>query len=71
MDNKLKAELAFAFSQLREDDLEKVPKHIRNEIVLGFDEETFNSFDCEKPFTEQDLSEEALEILANIFDEND
>ena len=71
MDNKLKAELAFAFSQLREDDLEKIPNHIRHEIVMGFDEETFNSFDSEKPFTEQDLSEEALEILANIFDEND
>ena len=71
MDKRIKAESAFAFSQLREDDLEKIPNHIRDEIVLGFDEEIFNRFDSEKPFTEQNLSEEALEILSDIFDEND
>ena len=67
MDRKINAELAFAFSQLFEEDLMKVPDEIKETVLNDFDEKVFNSFDSDKPFTDQELSEETLEILAEIF----
>ena len=67
MDRKINAELAFAFSQLFEEDLMKVPDEIKETVLNNFDEKVFNSFDSDKPFTDQELSEETLEILAEIF----
>ena len=67
MDKKVKAELAFVFSQLYEDQLLMVPDDFRQEVLIDFDEEHFAKFDEEKPFTEQELAEETLEILAEIF----
>ena len=67
MNKKINAELAFVFSQLQEKHLMLVPEEIQMVVSSDFDEETFNSFDSEKPFTEQDLSEETLEILIEIF----
>ena len=71
MNSKIKAELAFAFSQLHEEDLALVPSEIQKEVAEGYDEKTFASFDIEKPFTSQELSDESLEILSQIFKEDD
>ncbi len=66
MNKQVKAELAFALSQLYDNHLEKVPAEILEEIK-DFDMEIFEKFDGGKPFTQQDLSIETLEILAKIF----
>lgn len=66
--NKLtKTELAFAFSQMHEHHLEMVPAQLLEEVSKDIDETHFAKFDPEKPFTEQELGEETLEILATIF----
>lgn len=67
MNKKVKAELLFAFSQMYEDVLMAVPQKLKEEVVIDFDKEVFDSFDSEIPFTEQEMSEEALEILEKIF----
>ncbi|MBR3884963.1 MAG: hypothetical protein IKJ33_00645 [Clostridia bacterium] len=69
MDKKIKAELAFVFSQLHEEQLLMIPDELRLEVLNDFDGETFSKFDEEKPFIEQDISQETLEILAEIFGE--
>lgn len=66
MDKKIKSELAFVFSQLYDEHLVMVPAKILEEVE-SFDEEIFDSFDSDKPFTKQNLSKETLEILADIF----
>lgn len=71
MNKKINAELAFVFSQLREEQLLLVPKEIQEVVSSDFDEEVFCSFDPEKPFTEQELSEETLELLNEIFNNVD
>lgn len=71
MDKKINAELAFVFSQLREEQLLLVPNEIQEVVANDFDEEIFSEFDPEKPFTEQDLSEETLELLKDIFKNED
>lgn len=71
MNKKINTELAFVFSQLREEQLSLVPNEIQEMVANDFDEEVFNSFDSEKPFTEQELSEETLEILKEIFENID
>lgn len=66
--NKItKTELAFAFSQMHEHHLEMVPAALLEEISKDIDEAHFAKLDPEKPFTEQELSEETLEVLATIF----
>lgn len=67
MDRVINAELAFVFSQLRDEQLSLVPKEIQEIVSSDFDKEVFESFDVEKPFSEQDLSEETLQILSEIF----
>lgn len=67
MDKKINAELAFVFSQLQEKHLMLVPEEIQVAVASEIDREVFDRFDSEKPFTEQDLSEETLEILTEIF----
>ena len=69
MDEKIKAELAFVFSQLYNEHIEMIPKKLLIEVMKSFDEETFNRLDPDKPFTKQELSEETLQILADIFKE--
>lgn len=69
MNKQTKTELAFAFSQMYENDLMKVPVEIQKEVLKDLDMEEFKKFDPEKPFTNQDFSEETLEILAAIFEE--
>lgn len=71
MDRKINAELAFVFSQLRDEQLVLVPKEIQEIVARDFDKEVFESFDEEKPFTEQELSEETLQILSEIFKNTD
>lgn len=71
MDRKINAELAFVFSQLRDEQLVLVPKEIQEIVARDFDKEVFESFDEEKPFTEQFLSEETLQILSEIFKNTD
>ena len=67
MDKKINAELAFVFSQLQEKHLILVPEDIQIAVASEIDSEVFERFDSEKPFTEQELSEETLEILTEIF----
>jgi hypothetical protein len=71
MDKKINAELAFVFSQLREEQLLTIPKEIQEVVSSDFDAEVFSNFDSEKPFTEQELSDETLEILTEIFKDTD
>ena len=71
MDKKINGELAFVFSQLREEQLLTIPREIQEVVSSDFDEEVFCSFDPEKPFTEQELSDETLEILTEIFKDTD
>ena len=71
MDRTINAELAFVFSQLRDEQLILVPKEIQEIVSSDFDKEVFESFDEEKPFTEQELSEETLQILSEIFKNTD
>jgi hypothetical protein len=71
MNKKINAELAFVFSQLREEQLLLVPREIQEVVSSDFDEEVFCSFDPEKPFTEQELSEETLELINEIFNNVD
>ena len=71
MDKKINSELAFVFSQLREEQLLLVPNEIQEVVANDFDEEIFSEFDPEKPFTEQALSEETLELLKDIFKNED
>jgi len=71
MDRTINAELAFVFSQLRDEQLMLVPKEIQEIVSSDFDKEVFESFDAEKPFTEQELSEETLQILSEIFKNTD
>ena len=71
MDRTINAELAFVFSQLRDEQLILVPKEIQEIVSSDFDKEVFESFDAEKPFTEQELSEETLQILSEIFKNTD
>ena len=68
---KINSELAFVFSQLREEQLLLVPNEIQEVVANDFDEEIFSEFDPEKPFTEQALSEETLELLKDIFKNED
>lgn len=66
--NKLtQAELAFVFSQLYENHLEMVPQDLLEEVSKDIDSSLISHLDPDKPFTEQDLAEETLEILASIF----
>ena len=67
MNKQTKTELAFAFSQMYEEHLQMVPQELLAEISHDIDAELFAKFDPNKPFTEQDLCEETLEILATIF----
>lgn len=69
MDKKIKAELAFVFSQLHKEQLLMIPDELRLDVFSDFDDETFSKFDEEKPFTEQDISQETLEILSKFFEE--
>lgn len=71
MNKKINAELVFVFSQLREEQLLLVPREIQEVVSSDFDEEVFCSFDPEKPFTEQELSEETLELINEIFNNVD
>ena len=71
MNKKINAELAFVFSQLREEQLLLVPREIQEVVSSDFDEEVFCSFYPEKPFTEQELSEETLELINEIFNNVD
>lgn len=71
MDRTINAELAFVFSQFRDEQLILVPKEIQEIVSSDFDKEIFESFDAEKPFTEQELSEETLQILSEIFKNTD
>lgn len=71
MDRTINAELAFVFSQLRDEQLMLVPKEIQEIVSSDFDKEVFESFDAEKTFTEQELSEETLQILSEIFKNTD
>lgn len=67
MNRQTKIELAFAFSQMFEKDLARVPKELQKEVLRDLDTEELKGFDPEKPFTSQNLSEETLLILAAIF----
>ena len=67
MNKKIKTELAFAFSQMFEEHLAMVPPELLAEVSNDVDTEYLATFDQDKPFTEQDLSEETLEILEAIF----
>ena len=68
MNKRTRAELAFVFLQLYKKHLKLIPKEIVSEVVKEEkDMDVYNSFDKEKPFTEQKLSDETIEILANIF----
>lgn len=69
MDKKIKAELAFVFSQLHEEQLLRIPDELKFEVLNDINSEDFSNFDAEKPFTEQDISQETLEILREIFGE--
>lgn len=69
MDKKIKAELAFVFSQLHEEQLLRIPDELKFEVLNDINSEDFSKFDAEKPFTEQDISQETLEILMGIFGE--
>ncbi len=71
MNNRVKAELAFAFSQMYEKDLAKVPVELQTEVLNGVSQKDFECFELDKPFTSQDLSEETLDILATIFNEEE
>jgi hypothetical protein len=61
------AELAFVFSQLYDKHLEMVPQDLLEEVSKDIDGSLIAHLDPDKPFIEQDLSEETLEILASIF----
>lgn len=67
MNSKIKIELAFAFSQMHENHLAMIPKEILEAVSNDIDTDHLSTFDSNKPFTEQNLSEETLEILATIF----
>jgi hypothetical protein len=67
MNKQVKTELAFAFSQMHKKHLKLVPKELIKDVLSNVDKEIFNSFDEDKPFTKQNLSEETLEIIAKIF----
>lgn len=67
MNRQIKAELAFAFSQMFQKDLDKVPEEVQREVFSDLESKDIERFDPEKPFTSQDLSEETLLILASIF----
>ena len=68
MNKQTRAELAFVFSQMHKKHLKLIPKEIRTEVMKEEkDMQVFKSFDIEKPFTKQNLSQDTLEILANIF----
>ena len=60
-------ELAFVFSQLYDKHLEMVPQDLLEEVSKDIDGSLIAHLDPDKPFTEQDISEETLEILASIF----
>ena len=67
MDKKIKGELMFVFSQLHIHHLKLISKELIEEVKNGFDKDVFYSFKKSKPFTEQELSEETLEILDGVF----
>lgn len=71
MDRTINAELAFVFSQLRDEQLILVPNEIKGIVGSDFDKDVFESFDAEKPFVEQELSEETLQFLSEIFKNTD
>ena len=68
MNKQTRTELAFVFSQMHKKHLKLIPKDIRTEVMKEEKDMTlFKSFDFDKPFTKQNLSQETLEILADIF----
>ena len=67
MNSQVKAELMFIFSQLHTKHLKMIPSDIIKDAQNGFDEIVFFNFDKSKPFLDQNISEETLEILDNIF----
>ena len=67
MKDLTKSELAFAFSQMHEHHLEMIPKEILQDVSENFDETLINHLDPDKPFSEQNLSEETLEVLEKLF----
>ena len=68
MNKQTRAELAFVFMQMYKKHLQLVPKEILLDVKNGEkDSKVYKAFDYEKPFTKQNLSQETLEILADIF----
>ena len=67
MKDLTKSELAFAFSQMHEHHLEMIPKEILQDVSENFDATLINHLDPDKPFSEQNLSEETLEVLEKLF----
>ena len=54
-------------TNLHEQHLEMLPKELLQDVSENFDASLIKHLDPEKPFSEQDLSEETLEILSEIF----
>ena len=67
MNSKIKAELKFVFSQIHTHHLKLIPQNLIEDVEKNYDEEVFNKFKKSKPFTEQEMSVETLEILNDIF----
>lgn len=65
---KLCAELMFVLEQVPYSYSQAIPKEVKDNIKNEMSIEHYNSFDQDKTFYEQDISEETLETLLDIYD---
>lgn len=66
LNSKILAELDFIFSQLPHSYKIKVPQNMIDEAHSKKDIQRFNELDISKPFTEQNISKEALQVFNKI-----
>ena len=66
LDSNTSSELLFMINQLPFSLKKKIPVEFKMEILNKYSKEIYNSFIPDKPFYEQNMSEEALTILYNL-----
>jgi len=66
LDSNTSSELLFMINQLPLSLKKKIPVEFKMEILNKYSKEIYNSFIPDKPFYEQNMSEEALTILYNL-----
>ena len=66
LDSNTSSELLFMITQLPLSLKKKIPIEFQMEIINKYSKEVYNSFIPDKPFYEQNISDEALTIFCDL-----